>query len=406
MIVSAIQTGKSFNTCSSCEEQPRLVRVRRHPLSFNTCSSCEEQLNRAPLARLHGWFQYMLLLRGATKNVLRRNKRKRFQYMLLLRGATPCSFVMDFRGTVSIHAPLARSNIPSIFARSVSPFQYMLLLRGATTGWTRNGAAIGVSIHAPLARSNSLDSSTTTVPCSFNTCSSCEEQLETDCANADFVGGFNTCSSCEEQLAGIQSLTALPLFQYMLLLRGATNIGNADVLGARVSIHAPLARSNTGDIFISMFARCFNTCSSCEEQHVSAPFEVTGLPVSIHAPLARSNFTRAAILNPSLVSIHAPLARSNGSVPSPSRRTLRFNTCSSCEEQLQLHCRLFQRQTVSIHAPLARSNGLPLASMIEELVSIHAPLARSNNIAVLFGSYIHVSIHAPLARSNDCGGVQ
>ena len=56
-----------------------------------------------------------------------------------------------------------------------------------------------VSIHAPLARSN-----------------------ETDCANADFVGGFNTCSSCEEQLQAHFLLRNRLPFQYMLLLRGAT----------------------------------------------------------------------------------------------------------------------------------------------------------------------------------------
>ena len=125
---------------------------------------------------------------------------------------------------VSIHAPLARSNWVEAIDRALKD----------------------VSIHAPLARSNSLDSSTTTTPCSFNTCSSCEEQHVLD------------SMSCR-----------LKRFQYMLLLRGAT-------LGA-----------------LLQFFCCerFNTCSSCEEQRGTCNSDT---------PLFSS-----------------------------------FNTCSSCEEQLR-----------------------------------------------------------------------
>ena len=37
------------------------------------------------------------------------------------------------------------------------------------------------------------------------------------------------------------------------------------------------------------FILCFNTCSSCEEQPVSAETQAWKARVSIHAPLARSN---------------------------------------------------------------------------------------------------------------------
>ena len=124
-------------------------------------------------------------------------------------------------------------------------------------------------------------------------------------------------------------------FQYMLLLRGATGGHGADPDALRVSIHAPLARSNfycrknkkwvavfqymlllRGATFIFRRAGngsfCFNTCSSCEEQLLLLRF----LPLLL------------------LVSIHAPLARSNSECPSPPPLShARFNTCSSCEEQ-------------------------------------------------------------------------
>ena len=81
------------------------------------------------------------------------------------------------------------------------------------------------------------------------------------------MGCFNTCSSCEEQPVVEKFLQALDLFQYMLLLRGATeavggcHAGNEEFqymlllrgatqggtmggLREKVSIHAPLARSN------------------------------------------------------------------------------------------------------------------------------------------------------------------
>ena len=56
--------------------------------------------------------------------------------------------------------------------------------------------------------------------------------------------GFNTCSSCEEQLLAL----------FLLLGFGS------------VSIHAPLARSNYGDSYTGFVIYSFNTCSSCEEQ--------------------------------------------------------------------------------------------------------------------------------------------
>ena len=100
------------------------------------------------------------------------------------------------------------------------------------------------------------------------------------------------------------------LFQYMLLLRGATAFTRLSASILSVSIHAPLARSNGGG----------------EED--------AGIhPVSIHAPLARSNslFFRAGT------------------------RVKSFNTCSSCEEQRRASSK--EREgIVSIHAPLARSN--------------------------------------------------
>ena len=124
-------------------------------------------------------FQYMLLLRGATWRSSRAAVRTQFQYMLLLRGAT-CN----------------QAGQPGR-----NKFQYMLLLRGATGCAYPPSSKWSVSIHTPLARSNG---------------SSWHQGGRVKC--------FNTCSSCEEQPGNLIIVLLVSLFQYMLLLRGATRI--------------------------------------------------------------------------------------------------------------------------------------------------------------------------------------
>ena len=122
----------SFNTCSSCEEQPGGSRSRDFRSCFNTCSSCEEQPLHVLKRHIRTEFQYMLLLRGATR--VRQNKG-------VDDGFNTCSSCEEQRW--------ARSGQVEIIA-----FQYMLLLRGATRPGKRGSANRSVSIHAPLARSN------------------------------------------------------------------------------------------------------------------------------------------------------------------------------------------------------------------------------------------------------------
>ena len=153
---------------------------------------------------------------------------------------------------------------------------------------------------------------------------------------------FNTCSFYEEQLSSLADFQSSFLFQYMLLLRGATHVfllkaertcRNNTCLPQSFQYMLLLRGATNG----SGVAKCF-------------------IAVSIHAPLARSNLKDIALVCGVAVSIHAPLARSN------------------------LLARLAElREKVSIHAPLARSNLMILRNLIIDGVSIHAPLARSNS---------------------------
>ena len=104
------------------------------------------------------------------------------------------------------------------------------------------------------------------------------------------------------------------------------------------------------------------------------------------------------------VSIHAPLARSNYDEETAFPQILRFNTCSSCEEQPDHRDGPSGLHGVSIHAPLARSNLRRVCFMDNPAVSIHAPLARSNLQFPELPLPHVVSIHAPLARSNAIAG--
>ena len=191
-------------------------------MCFNTCSSCEEQRPLASAAALEPVSIHAPLARS---NIPGGNSERCswFQYMLLLRGAT------DQRGT----------------AQASLPFQYMLLLRGAT----KANAVLGL-----YAR--------------FNTCSSCEEQLAY-CGLKRLYRRFNTCSSCEEQHKVGVGAIGFNSFQYMLLLRGATQKGK--VLCLKVWFQYMLLLR--GATFPSLLCRF----------HIQ---------VSIHAPLARSNFIR------------------------------------------------------------------------------------------------------------------
>ena len=168
---------RCFNTCSSCEEQRLPEAGRAAAASFNTCSSCEEQLD----------------------------SRRRYRQEYCFNTCSSCEEqqsveqVLVYYYLVSIHAPLARSNLFAASDRSNGgKFQYMLLLRGATMGnreftlrllfqymlllrgatFVRLRIVFGVEFQYMLLLRGATDgvSAETIKTISFNTCSSCEEQ--------------------------------------------------------------------------------------------------------------------------------------------------------------------------------------------------------------------------------------
>ena len=188
----------------------------------------------------------------------------------------------------------------------------MLLLRGATRARWRGACGIP----------------------GFNTCSSCEEQPASR-PEPPSPGCFNTCSSCEEQLERQKGFRVEILFQYMLLLRGATARGTPCPRDPAFQYMLLLRGATHMLIHNAHRSLRFNTCSSCEEQLRTCGRSIrrTWFQYMLLLRGATEDGVQGGFIV--VVSIHAPLARSNFCFAFFSWFYICFNTCSSCEEQLE-----------------------------------------------------------------------
>ena len=212
----------------------------------------------------------------------------------------------------------------------------------------------------------------------FNPRSSCEER---HCVGTTrrAIRHFNPRSSCEERLHADNTAVYQLTFQSTLLMRGATRVEKRLDDTARISIHAPHARSDDTDKITRTTVNDFNPRSSCEERRCHAVCMSFLSCISIHAPHARSDHAPgkpwALVYR---ISIHAPHARSD----------LRHRADDVAAD-------------ISIHAPHARSDLVEHLEVMVSRISIHAPHARSDWRAIpRAGHRDTISIHAPHARSD------
>ena len=189
--------------------------------------------------------------------------------MLLLRGATSKIPPCQYSPIVSIHAPLARSNMDGTPELPDANGFNTCSSCEEQPGFHHFCLLIHDSFNTCSSCEEQLrDCPPTITRESFNTCSSCEEQLSRAVSGA-LSSSFNTCSSCEEQLDKAHDVfRVFKLFQYMLLLRGATTWNGVVASLTFVFQYMLLLRGAT---FLSYLPS-------------------SELQVSIHAPLARSNF--------------------------------------------------------------------------------------------------------------------
>ena len=126
---------KYFNPHSPCGERPSPFPVLDAGMHFNPHSPCGERQCFITQYVCHLQFQSTLPLRGATANASTPTAVVKFQSTLPLRGATRAALTSDDSDVISIHTPLAGSDV----------------LDGAEFG------AFGViSIHTPLAGSDGI----------------------------------------------------------------------------------------------------------------------------------------------------------------------------------------------------------------------------------------------------------
>ena len=188
---------------------------------------------------------------------------------------------------------------------------------------------------------------------------------------------FNPRSSCEERLAPVNNGAQTVLFQSTLLMRGATRLH-----------HLRLRR------------RYFNPRSSCEERRAAVTPTCITARISIHAPHARSD-DRCL---PSAASITNFNPRSS----CEERRMAAYiqQACKEFQSTLLMRgatppaCAANPHQHISIHAPHARSDVQDRHRQILFRISIHAPHARSDLEPHHRVALIGISIHAPHARSD------
>ena len=299
-------------------------------------------------------FQYMLLLRGATLIQELYGSTGKFQYMLLLRGATPAGSLIFVLIPFQYMLLLRGATRAIISARWFTPFQYMLLLRGATFLLEIKHNQLMFQYMLLLRGATSKKPPWFALSSSFNTCSSCEEQPEVPLHDL-LLGPVSIHAPLARSNKPVMDNFAVPVrFQYMLLLRGATAcncLANCRDVGFNTCSSCEEQHLiSSGVAFSSSFntcssceeqhrrngqghcEHCFNTCSSCEEQP-SAICKKSRRIKFQYMLLLRGATPRAATAKPDKAFQYMLLLRGATSCDPRERQALCFNTCSSCEEQ-------------------------------------------------------------------------
>ena len=257
-----------------------------------------------------------------------------------------------------------------------------------------------ISIHTPLAGSDNQRSASISTLGNFNPHSPCGERpidahradaynrisIHTPLAGSDTVAPFSTiCAtiSIHTPLAGSDCRThvsihaplpfqsTLPLrgatqsyndaaafaakFQSTLPLRGATSFFRRIGALVKISIHTPLAGSDTGRWGSGYGLPYFNPHSPCGER--------------------RSLWTKR------LASVRF-------------QSTLPLRGATNAAKSVGLS------QNISIHTPLAGSDASERHSFMDFCISIHTPLAGSDQTGKDAEDHFKISIHTPLAGSD------
>ena len=160
---------------------------------------------------------------------------------------------------ISIHAPLAGSDPGVLHAVTMAAeFQSTLPLRGATKIIGSANLCKGISIHAPLAGSDPRRHMRKRRYSYFNPRSPCGERRYDIILVAQF-DNFNPRSPCGERLRCLVTNARPTQFQSTLPLRGATRLARCQKVYFTISIHAPLAGSDSCASLFPVVYRLFQS---------------------------------------------------------------------------------------------------------------------------------------------------
>ena len=234
---------------------------------------------------------------------------------------------------------------------------------------------------------------------------------------------FNPRSPCGELPPEGNRLTLCMSFQSTLPVRGATAVSSRACATVGISIHAPRAGSDRGQLRTRLQARDFNPRSPCGERRKISRTASDRFRFQSTLPVRGATDNPSASSPAQKISIHAPRAGSDGEKGHPGLSLGDFNPRSPCGERphyTTTNCNEHEFQstlpvrgatcirfisiphrTISIHAPRAGSDHSQRGSFAQALISIHAPRAGSDCAGGNTPMLRLISIHAPRAGS-DC----
>ena len=261
-----------------------------------------------------------------------------------------------------------------------------------------------------------------------------------------FLFYFNPHSPCGERRPGERPDGRRREFQSTLPLRGATRHLQLGRERRQISIHTPLAGSDTPPCVLSAAVIDFNPHSPCGERprtmRRSSPChsyfnphspcgerlefcELVGseVEISIHTPLAGSDAVGRIVPEVRAISIHTPLAGSDRHATASRTTGRHFNPHSPCGERLgpvlrcgehdfyfNPHSPCGERPTprgcnwetkyFNPHSPCGERRTDPLRSVWPKLFQSTLPLRGATGLVQEHGRHVRISIHTPLAGSD------
>ena len=205
-------------------------------------------------------------MRGATSTAWKRSTLITISIHAPLAGSDDYGDTRFHRCNISIHAPLAGSDLRHIQRHTSRHISIHAPLAGSDGHDLSHGPVEVISIHAPLAGSDLILLKMLNLLLDFNPRSPCGERLNgcdmfeitanfnprspcgerpDQCEDGGDFRNFNPRSPCGERLTIWIDPEEIGGFQSTLPLRGATKISRRAHRGCLISIHAPLAGSDS-----------------------------------------------------------------------------------------------------------------------------------------------------------------